>query len=80
MSGIEGGDAETPVVQVTKGDPSDDELAAVIGVLLAAASQDGPIDADELGDRPRAGGWKSYHRVLRPVVTPGLDAWRNTWR
>lgn len=71
---------ELPVFQVTKGHPDDEELAAVMGVLMAAASDGGPIENDELGDRPRAGGWKSYHRVLRRQVVPGLDAWRNTWR
>lgn len=52
---------------------TDEELGAVIAVLNAKrrASVLRPTD-----DRPLAGGWNSYYRVLRPPLVPGREAWR----
>lgn len=66
----------SPVVAITHGNPTDDEAAAVV-VALVAASAGTPVPRDDLGDRPRAGGWKSYWRVVRRPLVPGRDGWRN---
>lgn len=72
-----GTDAPPAVVRVVRGHPDDAELAAVMVVLQSALAARSPVD-EGLGGRPRAGGWKSYWRVLRRPIVPGRDAWRNT--
>lgn len=62
---------------VVSGNPTDDELAAVLAVLAGAMSE-----ASRAGDR---GGmppmsWASYWRVVREPVRLGRDAWRSTYR
>ncbi len=68
---------EQPVYSVGKTDATDEELAAVFAVLQARANS-GPLKAST--DRPLAGGWKSYHRTIRPQVAPGREAWRSSIR
>ena len=65
-------------VQVGGGNPSDDEMAAVLAVLQAATSASGPVE--NIDDRPLAGGWNTYHRVLRRTTNPGREAWRYSAR
>ena len=65
---------ETPLFQVVKGSPTDEELAAVVAVLklrfgAAAAAQD-----------PRESGWSAYWRSVRAPVQPGPEAWRMSGR
>ncbi|WP_420174684.1 acyl-CoA carboxylase epsilon subunit [Luteococcus sp. OSA5] len=64
--------------EVTGGNPSDDEMAAVLTVLAAALTPTGP--AKETDDRPLAGGWKSYQRVIRRMPPPGRAAWQYSAR
>lgn len=65
-------------IQVTKGNPSDEELGALMAVILAAGRPVPPQrDTD---DRPVAGGWKSYWRTMRRDLRPGREAWRSTYR
>lgn len=62
-----------PELELAKGNPSDEELAAVVTVLsLALAPRPNPRPAV---DRPVAGGWKSYWRVMRHDHRPGRGAW-----
>ncbi|HEX2857514.1 MAG TPA: acyl-CoA carboxylase subunit epsilon [Propionibacteriaceae bacterium] len=70
-------DAGTPTFRITHGHPDDVEIAAVMAVLQAATAARPPAD-EGLGDRPRAGGWKSYWRVVRRPLVPGRDAWTHT--
>jgi hypothetical protein len=62
---------------VVGGNPTDDELAAVLAVLLAKVS-------DARKARGRGGmppmSWASYWRVVREPVKLGRDAWRSTYR
>ena len=63
-----------PVLRVVKGEPTDEELAALVTVLtLRSASQP---------TAPAAGpsGWSAYARTVRPPVLPGPDAWRRSAR
>ncbi len=69
------GDSES--ISLTKASLSDEEMAAVVAVLSAAARSERLRSAD---DRPLAGGWKSYYRTLRPPLVSGRDAWRTYHR
>ena len=65
---------ETPLFQVVKGSPTEEELAAVVAVLTlrfgaAAAAPD-----------PRESGWSAYGRSVRAPVQPGPEAWRMSGR
>ena len=65
--------AAGPVFQVSKGHPTDEELAAAVTVLsLALAPRPNPRAA---ADRPLAGGWNSRWRVVRREHRPGRGAW-----
>ncbi|RRD44750.1 acyl-CoA carboxylase subunit epsilon [Tessaracoccus sp. OH4464_COT-324] len=57
-----------------KGTPlTEEELGAIAAVLNAKrrANRLRPTD-----DRPLAGGWNSYYRIMRPPLVPGREAWR----
>lgn len=57
-----------------KGTPlTDEEFGALIAVLLKKR-QSGALQRND--DRPLAGGWNSYYRILRPPLVPGREAWR----
>lgn len=74
-------EAETSATVVTKGQPDDAELAAVVAVLAAAGSSRRPGVPDEgRVDPPPVAGWSSYPRLLRRPLSPGLGAWRNSYR
>ena len=62
---------EPTTFRVTRGEPTDAELAAVVAVLSAAASASPPAAAES----PRSG-WVLRSRNLRPTPPRGLDAWR----
>ncbi|MQA14007.1 MAG: acyl-CoA carboxylase subunit epsilon [Pseudonocardiaceae bacterium] len=59
-----------PLLRVVRGDPSDDELAALTAVLAATASQPAPEPP-----RPRSA-WGDPARRLRTPLHPGPGAWR----
>lgn len=67
-----------PQIGIVKGNPDDAEVAAVVAVLAAASAAG--VAEPSTGDRPLAGGWKSYYRTLRREIAPGQGAWRNTYR
>ena len=69
--------SEPPVISVLAGSPTEEELAALVVVLTAAAA---PEPAGVRSDRPLAGGWKSYGRTLRRAHHPGPGAWRQSAR
>ncbi len=62
---------------VTSGNPTDDELAAVLAVLSAGAAE--ALRAKDRGGMPPMS-WRSYWRVVREPVRLGRDAWRTTYR
>lgn len=62
-----------PSVQVVRGAPDDDELAALMGGFLSAAADDREVpDATQ----PPSGVWTSRCHQLRTRPAPGPDAWR----
>ncbi|GAA2179113.1 hypothetical protein GCM10009785_04490 [Brooklawnia cerclae] len=66
------------LVRVTRGDPDDDELAALTVVLAAMLAE--PEPARQNTDRPMAGGWNSYWRRVREPFVHGPEAWRGSLR
>lgn len=69
---------QTSPVQVTRGNPDDIELAAVIAVI-AARTRAAATPRAEVDSRV-AGGWNSYWRTVRREMRVGREAWRTTYR
>ena len=67
-----------PLFAVTRGAPSDDELAAVVAVLAAVTRP--PQRARPSVDSHLVGGWKSYWRTVRAPFHAGREAWRHSYR
>jgi len=64
-------DEKRPFLRVVRGNPDDEELAALTVVLAAAAA--GPAEPE----RPRRkSAWADRARLLRVPLHPGADAWR----
>jgi Acyl-CoA carboxylase epsilon subunit len=66
--------AAEPALQVVKGNPSEDELAAVLMVLKARSP--GSAAADKDIDN----GWSAYWRAVRAPLRPGPGGWRASGR
>jgi hypothetical protein len=60
-----------PVLRVVKGDPTPEELAALIAVLTARATTPAPPE-----DTTRASNWSTYWRNARTPFHPGPGQWR----
>ena len=64
-----------PVLRVVKGNPTAEELAAVLAVLSAGAS------SAASPDEPSApSGWSAYWRSVRAPLVAGPGAWRSSGR
>lgn len=63
----------TPTYEVVSGNPTPEELAAVLSVLTVVTSPV-PPPPDNV---PYMGGWRSHWRMLRRAVFPGRDAWQH---
>ena len=62
-----------PVLRVVRGDPTAEELAALVTVIAARASAGAP----ERRPRRRSG-WHDPARLVRGPVRPGPDGWRRS--
>jgi hypothetical protein len=60
----------SPVLAVVRGEPSAEELAAVI---VALAGRAGQVRAER---RPQRSQWSARARLMRPPLRPGPGAWR----
>ncbi len=65
-------DDTAPFVRIVRGDPSPEELAALVAVL-AARSAGGPAPSAGSG-----AGWSSYWNSARSPLRPGPGAWRSS--
>ena len=63
--------SERPLLRVVRGDPSDEELAALTAVLAAAASSSAAPEPP-----PRRSAWTDRASLTRRVPHPGPSAWR----
>jgi hypothetical protein len=61
-----------PFLRVVKGDPSAEEIAALVVVLQAAAAQ-----AARTPDRPRSE-WSAHHRKVAGSLSAGPGGWRSS--
>jgi hypothetical protein len=64
--------AAAPVLRVVKGDPSPEELAALVAVIAARAAA-APAPAP---DTDRASDWATYWRHAQRPLHPGPGRWR----
>ena len=62
-----------PVITISRGNPTDEELAALVAVLLTRPAPATPAVA-------AASGWSAYWRSVRAPVQPGPGAWRMSGR
>jgi hypothetical protein len=66
---------EEPVLRVVRGEPTDEELAALIAVLAARA---GAARASTVDSPRRTSAWNAPAARLRRPLHPGPDAWRRS--
>jgi hypothetical protein len=66
-----------PYLRVVRGDPSPEELAALVAVLMAAGPA-GSGPADQAQPRPVPSRWNSPARLLRVPVHPAAGGWRRS--
>jgi hypothetical protein len=62
----------TPALRVVKGDPTPEELAALVAVISARAAAAGATEPDT----ERASDWASYWRNTRRPLQHGPGRWR----
>jgi Acyl-CoA carboxylase epsilon subunit len=60
-----------PVLTVVRGEPTAEELAALVIALATRAGQPGPA-----APSPAPSQWAAKSRQLRPQLFPGPGAWR----
>jgi hypothetical protein len=72
MAGDDVAGARQPLLRVVRGDPTPDELAALVAVL---AARQRAAAAPEVDTRPRSQ-WRNRGRNIRPAIGPGPGAWR----
>ena len=62
------------VLRVVHGNPTPEEVAAVVVVLASLAARPTPPPA------PSTTGWSAYWRTMRAPLLPGSGAWRSSGR
>lgn len=66
-------DVGAPLLRVVRGEPTPEELAALVAVLVARASAGGRTTRAE-----RPAGWAAYWRQVGAPLRPGPGAWRSS--
>ena len=77
MSDEQPTDEQQPLLRIVKGDPTPEEVAALVSVVSAMAA--GAAEAAGK-DTPRRSEWSSHHRKLRGTHRHGAGAWRSSAR
>lgn len=65
-----------PLLRVVKGDPTAEELAAVVSAVSSALATAGSASGITSKNDVNAHGWSAYWRRLRQPARPGPGAWR----
>jgi hypothetical protein len=65
----EGPDETRPVLRVVKGDPTAEELAALVAVVAS-------LGVPAAAPARRTPEWNHHRRMQRVVLRPGVGAWR----
>ena len=68
---------QQPLLRIVKGDPTPEEVAALVSVVSAMAAGAAEASADQ--KRPRSE-WSAPHRRLRGTHRHGAGAWRASAR
>ncbi len=66
-------EASPPLLRVVRGEPTPEELAALVAVVAARASASGRTTRAE-----RPAGWAAYWRQVCAPLRPGPGAWRSS--
>jgi acyl-CoA carboxylase epsilon subunit len=69
-----------PVLRVVRGNPTPEEIAAVVSVLTARASAAGAGARTDAAPPETPSGWNDRSRALRIPLPHGPDAWRASAR
>jgi hypothetical protein len=64
---------QQPLLRVVKGDPTPEEVAALVTVVSALAAGAAEAAAKDTGPKPE---WSAHHRKLRGSHQHGTGAWR----
>ena len=64
--------AERPVLRVIRGNPTQEEIAALVAVLLSLPAE------EEATPAPRRSAWSDRSRLLRHPLFPGHGTWRRS--
>lgn len=67
---------QKPALRVVKGDPTPEELAALVAVLAARSAA--AADAASRARKPVRSEWGSPARAVRGTHRPGADQWRRS--
>ena len=66
-----------PLLRIVKGDPTPEEVAALVTVVAAMAAGAAEAAAGDKAPRPE---WSAHHRKLRSTHRHGPGAWRASAR
>jgi len=66
-----------PLLRIVKGDPTPEEVAALVSVVSAMSAAAAEAASKERAPKPE---WSSHHRKLRATHRHGAGAWRNRAR
>jgi hypothetical protein len=69
-----------PVLRVVRGNPTPEEIAAVVSALAARSSAAGAGARTDAAPAETASGWNDRSRALRTPLPHGPDAWRASAR
>jgi hypothetical protein len=64
---------ETPFLRIVKGDPTPEEVAALVAVVSSLAAASAQQFSQERQPRPE---WSARHRLVRRPLHHGPGAWR----
>ena len=73
MSKEEAPEQEQPLLRIVKGDPTPEEVAALVSVVSAMAAGAAEAAAKQATPEPE---WSAHHRKLRGTHRHGPGAWR----
>lgn len=63
--------SDQPVIGFTAGNPTEEEIAAVVAVLAARAAASRPTEPEQ----PHSG-WAAYWRTVGAPIQPGPGKWQ----
>ncbi len=70
-------EAQQPLLRIVKGDPTPEEIAALVSVVSAMAAGAAEAAAKDKAPKPE---WSAHHRKLRAPLRHGAGAWRHSAR